>query len=140
MRIAGIAALVVVVVVIGGFGLATFVNGRDSASVDSAAGPGTARTEAEAAGSQADVGTPGNIVLLHAGAQDGATLRALADDVAGPASPELERAGQAVIVRQDPQAGGVVAVSSTRVLRVPAADDPQLRAFIEAWLGNAESG
>lgn len=140
MRIAGIAVLVVALVAIGGFALSSFVNGRDSASVDTGAGPGTPRSEDDALGPQGDVGVPGNVVLLHAAAADGPALQALADDVAGPASPELEQAGQAVLVRRDPQAGGIVAVSSTHVLRSSSADDPQLRAFVEAWLGNPGEG
>lgn len=141
MRVAGIAVLVVALVAIGAFAISSFVNGRDSASIDTATGPGTPRTqEGGALGPQADVGVPGNVVLLHAAAADGAALQALADDIAGPSSPELEQAGQAVIVRRDPQADGVVAVSSTHVLTVGSPDDPRLRAFVEAWLGNPGDG
>jgi hypothetical protein len=141
MRIAGIAVLVVALVAIGGLAISSFVTGRDSASVDTASGPGTPRERDDGMlGDQADVGVPGNVVLLHADAADGPTLQALADDITGPASPELAQAGQAVLVRRDPQAGGVVAVSSTHVLRVASPDDPQLRAFVEVWLGNPGSG
>lgn len=141
MRIAGIALLVVALVAIGGFALSSFVNGRDSASVDTGGGPGVPRADDRGSlGAEADVGVPGNVVLLHAAAQDGAALQTLAADVAGPPSPELERAGQAVLVRRDPGAGGIVAVSSTHVLRVTSDDDPQLRAFVEAWLGNPGDG
>lgn len=139
MRTAALAVLVVAVVAVGGLALSSFVTGRDSASVSTAAGPGTARTGDDGLGAAADVGVPGNVVLLHADAVDGPALRALADDVAGPPSPELEQAGQAVIVRRAPEAGGIVALSATRILRVPSADDPQLRAFVEAWLGHAEA-
>lgn len=138
MRIAGIALLVVALVAIGGFALSAFVSGRDSASIDTAGGPGEPRTGD--LGPQADVGVPGNVVILHAGAADGPALQALAEDIGGPASPELEQAGQAVLVRRAPQARGIVAVSSTHALRASSADDPALRAFVEAWLGNPGDG
>lgn len=141
MRIAAIAVIVVALVAVGGFGLSTFVNGRDSASVSTDAGPGAPRGEAEAAlGAAADVGVPGNVVLLYSGDTDGAPLRALADEIAGPPSQELEQAGQAILVRQSAEARGVVALSATRVVRADTAGDPQIRAFVESSLGNAESG
>ncbi|UUY02369.1 hypothetical protein LRS13_16895 [Svornostia abyssi] len=136
MRIAAIAVVVVALVAIGGFGLSTFVNGRDSASVSTGSGPGSPRGAAEdALGAAGDVGVAGNVVLLHAAEADGPALRALGDEVAGPASPELEEAGQAVIVRQTPDAEGVIALSDTRVLRADSAADPQIRAFVESSLG-----
>lgn len=137
MRIAGIAVLVVALVAIGGFALSSFVTGRDSASIDTASGPGEPREEADRPlGREADVGVPGNVVLLYAQPAEEPALQALADEIAGPASAELEAAGQAVIVRRDPQADGILAVSSTHALRASSAEDPQLRAFVEAWLGN----
>lgn len=138
MRAVGIAVLVVACVAIGGVAISSFLNGRDDAAVHSSAGPGDARTTAGNLGAQADVGVPGNIVLLYSAAADGPALQALADDIGGPASPELERAGQAVLVRRDPQSGGIVAVSATRVLRASSPDDPQLRSFVESWLGDAD--
>lgn len=141
MRFAGIALVAVAMVAIGGFALSSFVNGRDSASLSSDAedGPGAPRTDADALGGAGDVGVPGNVVLLHAAASDGPALQALAQDVAGPASPELEAAGQAIIVRQAPEARGIVAVSANRILRVPSADDPALREFVQAWLAHPDA-
>ena len=137
MRIAGIALLVVAVVAIGGLALSSVVSSRDSASLDTAGGPGEPRQKAaEDLGAQADVGVPGNVVLVYAAPADEPALRALAEDIGGPASPELEAAGQAVLVRRDPAAGGIVAVSSSHALRAASTGDPQLRAFVEAWLGN----
>lgn len=138
MRIAGIVLLVVALVAIGGVAISSFVSGRDSASIDTAGGPGEPRTRD--LGPQADVGVAGNVVILHSGAADGPALEGLAEDIAGPPSPELAQAGQAVLVRRDPQAGGIVAVSSSHTLRASSADDPRLRAFVEAWLGNPASG
>lgn len=141
MRVAGIALLVVALVALGGFGLTMFASDRDSASVSTGSGPGQPRGAAEEAlGDAAAVGVPGNVVLLHASDADGPALQALAEDVAGPVSPELEQAGQAVIVRSTPAAGGIVALSDARVLRVSSADDPQLRAFVEGELGASSQG
>lgn len=73
-------------------------------------------------------------VLLRAGRAELPAARALARDVAGPAVPATVQAGQAVLVRA---AGtpGVEARARGRELRVAAASDPALRAFVEHWLG-----
>jgi hypothetical protein len=77
----------------------------------------------------------GNVVLEAPGAQRVAA-DALARDVAGPPDPALRAAGQAVLVR--PGSGSaLVAVAADHALRVASADDPQLREFIEYWLGRA---
>ena len=138
MKTVGIAVLGVAFVAIGGFAISSFLNGRDDAAVHSSAGPGEARTAAGDLGAAADVGVPGNIVLLYSAPGDRQALQALAADVGGPASPELEQAGQAVVVRRAPQADGIVAVSATRVLRASSPQDPQVRAFVESWLGDAD--
>jgi hypothetical protein len=141
MKIVGIAVLVVALVALGGFALSSFVTGRDSASIDTANGPGEKRGEAGLLrGRQADVGVPGNVVLLYSQPGDEAALKALAAEIAGPPSAELEAAGQAILVRPDSQANGIVAVASTHALRATSAADPQLRAFVEAWLGNPSDG
>lgn len=144
MRAAGIAVLAIALVAIGGYGLSAFVSGRDSASLSTGAGgatgPGAPRSGDDGLGAAGEVGVPGNIVLLHAAPADGPPLQALAAEVAGPASAELEAAGQAVVVRETAGAGGVVAVSANRILRVGSADDPQLRAFVETWLAHPEAG
>jgi hypothetical protein len=66
-----------------------------------------------------------------------AALDALAADIAGPPSSELEQAGQAVLVRRAPDAKGIVAVAGDRGVRVADPADPGLRAFIEGNLGAA---
>jgi hypothetical protein len=77
----------------------------------------------------------GNVVLLAAPGQlRGA--QALAGDLAGPASPALRDAGQAVLVQPGP-APGVDAYAAGRTLRAARADAPALREFIEYWLGRS---
>jgi hypothetical protein len=77
----------------------------------------------------------GNIVIEHDLRGEGAALRALARDIAGPPSAALQRAGQAIEVRYSPSAGGVVAYAYQRRLRARDAADPTLREFAEYWLG-----
>ena len=53
-----------------------------------------------------------------------------------PPTPELEAAGQAVLVRHDAKlAAPIVAVTATRRLQAQRADDPALARFVEYWLG-----
>jgi hypothetical protein len=78
-------------------------------------------------------------VVLYSDATQRAQLQALADDIAGPTSPDLEQAGQAVIVRRDGVAGGIVAIAGDQGIRVTDPADPNLRAFVEGRLG-ADAG
>jgi hypothetical protein len=77
----------------------------------------------------------GNVVLTYATAQPPAALKSLQADVSGAFDPSLAQAGQAVILDHRPGSKGVIALAWRRKLRVAAADDPQLRAFADAWLG-----
>jgi Protein of unknown function (DUF3105) len=75
----------------------------------------------------------GNVVLRYHGSKPPAALRALQDQLTGPFDAEIAAAGQAVIL-----AGGgqtVEALAWGRRLRARTPDDPQLRTFAEAWLG-----
>ena len=78
-------------------------------------------------------------MILYSDAAQRAELQALADDIAGPTSADLEGAGQAVIVRRDGAAGGIVAIAGDQGIRVTDPADPNLRAFIEGRLG-ADAG
>lgn len=78
---------------------------------------------------------PGNVVIEHDRRADGPALQALAEEIAGPATPALRRAGQAVEVRYSRGAGGIVARSAQGRLVARSASDPALRAFVEHWLG-----
>ena len=78
-------------------------------------------------------------MILYSDAAQRAELQALADDIAGPTSADLEDAGQAVIVRRD----GAAAASSPSPATTGSGStdpaDPNLRAFIEGRLG-ADAG
>jgi hypothetical protein len=135
MRRLGLLIAVVVLAALGAFGAIAFFNARDDAGVGAPEGdaPGVAVSEL---GVTAPAGVPeGNVVVLFSDAGQKATLDALAEDIAGPPNPELEQAGQAVIVRRDPAADGIVAVAGEQGLRVADPADPSLRAFIEGNVG-----
>jgi hypothetical protein len=78
----------------------------------------------------------GDVVLAYGAARPPAALRGLQRDVAGPFDAELAAAGQAVVLARRPGLRGVVALAWRREQRASAADDPRLRAFVEAWLGH----
>ena len=77
----------------------------------------------------------GNIALFYGTPQPPPALRALAGDEAGPFSPALAQAGQAVILARRPGTPGVVAAAWRHLLRTPSPTDPALRQFVDAWLG-----
>lgn len=76
----------------------------------------------------------GNVVLLYPGdSPPPPALRALQEEVAGPFDAELAAAGQAVILAE----GGskIEALAWRRRLAATGLDDPALREFADAWLG-----
>jgi hypothetical protein len=76
----------------------------------------------------------GNVVLRYPGPKPPATLRELQDELTGPFDAEIAAAGQAVILAR----GGtsVEALAWGHRLRAGSPNDPQLRPFVEAWLGD----
>jgi len=133
-----LAAVVAVVVVL---------QSRDDAEVGSASGPGErveARCPGESAGITRDsrplsedqirqATSLGNVVLRYPGSRPPAALRELQDELTGRFDAEIAAAGQAVIL-----AGGgesVEALAWGRRQRASSPDDPALRTFAEAWLG-----
>ena len=134
MRRAVVVALTVVVALAGTVGLITFFQSRDDANIGAAGAnvPGVVAPE------ENDPRLAlGNVILTYRRAEDGAVLRALAEDTAGPADAALEEAGAAVLVLRRPNqsAGPVVAHAAGRRLVTDSAGDPQLRHFTEYWLG-----
>lgn len=122
---------VLVLAVVAAAAAIAFFAARDDATVARAQGPGAPR----AAGAGPAV-RPGNVLLLYADPAAAGALRALAEEVAGPPSPALVAAGQAVVVRRQPGLGAPVrALSATRRLDSAGADDPALREFVEFWVG-----
>jgi hypothetical protein len=137
VRRAGVLALTTLVALAGVVGVIAFFQSRDDAEIGGgASGPGV-----EAPGETAPRLRAGNVLLTYRAEADGATLRALAEEVAGPPDEALEEAGQAVIVERRPdQATAVVARAWQRRLEADRADDAKLRAFVERWLGQGETG
>ena len=132
MRRAGLVVLAVVVALAGSVGIVAFLNSRDDAQLETAEeGPGEVASDATA-----DRLRRGNVVLTYRSEADGRRLRALAEEISGPADASLVDAGQAVVVtRAGDQADPVVATAYRRRLRAPSASDPQVREFVEFWLG-----
>lgn len=124
---------VMVLAVVGGAAALAFFNARDDATVARGDGPGRPRPP----GTDPPV-RAGNVVLLHERPALEAPLQALAADIAGEPTPALQAAGQAVLVRRAANLGpDVRAITATRQIDAVGADDPQLRAFVEHWLGRA---
>lgn len=128
---AALGAVVLAVVLAGG--LLLLLASRDGATTDTLAGPGMVVPAQD--GRDSGVLKGGNVILV-AGQGRVTEARALARDLAGGAStPALIAAGQAVVVREGPGQGGIVAVAYRHQLRAETAADPALGTFVEYWLG-----
>jgi len=128
-------ALAVLVALAGTIGVITFFQARDESSIGGErSGPGV-----EAPDERSERLRRGNVLLTYKREQDGAALRALAEDIAGPPDPALEDAGQAILVERRPdQQQPVVARAWRRRLESPSVAQPAIREFAEAWLGQGE--
>jgi hypothetical protein len=137
MRRLGLLLAVLVLAALGAFAAIAFLNARDDAGVNTptSAGPGAPVAQLGGVATQPLDVPAGNVVVLYSSGTQRAALEALADDIAGPASKDLEDAGQAVLVRREASADGIVAVANGRGVRVTDPADPALRAFIEGQLG-----
>jgi hypothetical protein len=119
----------------GTVGLISFFQSRDDAGIEGTSEQGG--VPGEAAPDETDPRLQaGNVILTFRRPEDGPVLRALAEDLAGKPSPELEDAGAAVIVlpRPNQSAGPVVAHARGRRLVTEQATDPEVRRFVEYWL------
>jgi hypothetical protein len=153
----------VVIVLAGLYGLLRLFSGRDSGGVARRPVAGPGQLEAERRGPPPQDGQPptscaharrnvtregrldadelltaleqGNVVIIHPGTRAPAALRRLQDAVSGPFDAELAAAGQMVVLARWPGANGIQALAWRRRLRASSPDDPALRAFAEAWLG-----
>jgi hypothetical protein len=76
----------------------------------------------------------GNVVIRYPGAKVPATLRELQNELTGPFDAEIAAAGQAVILARG--GSSVEALAWGHRLRAHSPNDPQLRPFVEAWLGD----
>ena len=121
---------------------------RDDAGVEKEAGPGE-RVEARCPGKPATITHDkralsadqlahalalGNVVLRYRGKQPPTALNQLQDELTGPYDAEIAAAGQAVILAPGAETG-FEALAWGRRFQSNSAQDPQLRAFSEAWLG-----
>ncbi len=77
----------------------------------------------------------GDVVVMYGGPVPPAGLTSLARAVAGPFTPALAQAGQAVILARRPGTVGLIGLAWTRIVRVSAPTDSLLRQFAEVWLG-----
>ncbi len=132
MRGKALVALGVVVAAVIGVGIvAAVVVSRDDSTVTPADGPGAVRP----ADARPRV-SAGNVVLLYSDERLTRGLRALATDIGGPPDAALVAAGQAVVVRRQPNLRvPVVAVTKRHRQDADGPADPALRAFVEYWLG-----
>lgn len=83
----------------------------------------------------------GDVALVYAGHQgQEQVLRQLQNDVSGPFESALASTGQMVLLDRRPGTKGVIALAWRRMLSVPSVNDPRLKAFADAWLGNGGPG
>lgn len=88
----------------------------------------------------------GDVVLMYGGATPPPGLAELARATAGPFSPALAAAGDAVVLARLPGINGIIALAWTRMLpitgmvRVTGGDDGVLKQFIQSWLGQGATG
>lgn len=76
----------------------------------------------------------GNVIVTYGDERPPGALVALQREVSGAFDPSLAEAGQAVILARRPGAG-VQGLAWRRRLVASGPDDPALREFAEAWLG-----
>lgn len=81
----------------------------------------------------------GNVILVYGDARPPAVLATLAQEEGGSFAPALAGAGQAVILARRPGMAGVTALAWRHLYRTPAVNDPELRRFVEFWLGRGRS-
>jgi hypothetical protein len=82
----------------------------------------------------------GNVVFMYGTPRPPAGLQALATKIAGPFTPALAAAGQAVILARRPRLRGLLGLAWTRGISAPSVSDPRLRGFAELWLGKGAPG
>ena len=82
----------------------------------------------------------GDIVIVYGPRTPPPGLQQLAQSVAGPFTPTLAAAGQAVILAHRPGTVGVTALAWTHLLSVGTPADPSLRQFADQLLGRGASG
>ena len=145
-RIAG-GLLTVAVALAAVIGVVALLQSRDDAEVGDPGGPGE-RVAARCPDARAGIARDarrlsedqirqalalGNVVVRYRGERPPRALRELQEELTGPFDAEIAAAGQAVVLAAGGE--GVEALAWGRRLRARAPEDPDLRAFAEAWLG-----
>jgi hypothetical protein len=82
----------------------------------------------------------GDVVLMYGTRTAPAGLQALATAIAGPFTPSLAAAGQAVILARRPGTPDLVGLAWTHMVHVSTPGDSLLRQFAQFWLGRGSSG
>jgi uncharacterized protein DUF3105 len=82
----------------------------------------------------------GNVVVMYGGQKPAPGLRTLALSLAPPFTPALAAAGQAVILARRLGIRGLLGLAWAHAITVPGPKDPQLRTFIQFWLGRGVPG
>jgi hypothetical protein len=77
----------------------------------------------------------GDVVIMYGTPAPPSPLVGLADTVAGPFTPVVAAAGQAVILARSSGLRGFVGLAWTEMIRVRRATDPLLARFAAYWLG-----
>lgn len=77
----------------------------------------------------------GDVVVVYATRRPPRPLVDLARSVAGPFTPALAAAGQAVILSPIARTRGFIGLAWTHMIRVRRAADPELAQFAAYWLG-----
>jgi len=81
----------------------------------------------------------GNVVIMYGSSLPPPGLAALARAVAGPFTPALAAAGEALILARRPGTVGMIGLAWTHIVYVSAPDDPVLKQFALFWLGRGAS-
>ncbi|HTU86203.1 MAG TPA: DUF3105 domain-containing protein [Solirubrobacteraceae bacterium] len=82
----------------------------------------------------------GDVVIFYGTRQPPAAVRQLALSVAPPFTPALAAVGETVIIAPRSGTTGLVAAAWTHLLHVTGPADPQLRQFMDYWLGRGAPG
>ncbi len=82
----------------------------------------------------------GNVVVMYGTGTPPPGLVAFQRSVAGPFTPALAAAGQAVILARRRNTTGVVGLAWAHLVRVSSPNDALLRDFAQYWLGRGAPG
>jgi Protein of unknown function (DUF3105) len=82
----------------------------------------------------------GDVVIMYGGRNPPPGLSSFARATAGPFTPALAAAGQAVILARRPGTKGLIGLAWAHKLRVSVANDGPLRPFTDYWLGRGAPG